>query len=167
MTNISMQFNAGLPVPKTVAELMELISELRSRRSIYGALIAHLRICYQKSDAGPAEMKMTRDDLGIVSEVHLEKTIVEIENRINFIDAQIEELESQPFGGGSPPAAEVAKVEANVPTPAAATPAAPTAQAPGQQGSVLPVIGTGQPPATAEKKEVPSAKPRPGGGRPS
>lgn len=161
-----MQFNAGLTVPKTVAELMELISELRSRKSVYQMFIGHVRICYQKSDSGPAEMKITREDLGIVPESHIEKTVLEIEERINFIDAQIEELQGQPIGGGTPPVAEAAPAT-NAPTPEQA-PATPTAPAPEAQGSVLQVgAGPGQPPKTAEKKEVPSGKPKPPGGRPS
>lgn len=169
MTNpsIILQFNAGLPVPKTVAELMELISELRSRKAVYATLLNHLRICYQRSDAGPAEMKMAREDLGVVPEIHIEKTVIEIEDRINIIDAQIEELQSQPFGGGTPPAAEVAQPAVqNAPTPAASTPATPAAPVPASQGSVL-SVGAGQPSTSTEKKEVVSGKPKPPGGRPS
>lgn len=162
-----MQFNAGLPAPKTVAELMELISELRSRKSVYQMLIAHIRICYQKSDSGPAEMKITREDLGIVPELHIEKTVVEIEERINFIDAQIEELQGQPVGGGTPPVAEAAPAT-NAPPAEDPAPVVSTAPAPEALGSVLQIgAGPGQPPKTAEKKEVPSGKPRTPGGRPS
>lgn len=145
-----MQFNVGIPLPKTVAELLELVSALRSRKAVYTTLISHLKICYQKSDTGPAEMKITRDDLATVSEKDIERTIIEVEERINYIDAQIEELQAQPFGPSTPP---VAAIAAPVAAPAAAA-------APAGKPAAAPAVGP-------KKEGTPSAKPRPQGGGPS
>lgn len=150
MTNTMMQFNDGTKLPKTVAELLQLVSALRSRKAVYTTLIQHLKICYQKSDAGPAEMKITREDMAICSEQDIESTIIEVEERINFIDAQIEELQSQPFGGGAPPVAEVA----------ATTEVS-------KEGAAPPSTEQSAPSAEPEKKGTPSGKPRTQGGRPS
>lgn len=148
-----MQFNIDIPVPKTVAELLELISTLKSRKTIYQTLIVHLRISYMKSDSGPAEMRMSRDDNAFVSEKHLDQTMVELEERINYLDAQIEELQEQPVGGGAPPAAEAA-VKPEV-TPSVQPQPAPASA--GEQVSVLPLAG---PSVTTEKKEQSVKPPR-------
>lgn len=117
--------------PKTILLLLEQISKLQSRKAVYSTLISHLRICYRKSDSGAAEMRVTREDLATVPERHIEETIIEIEERIDVINAELEELQNQPFGGGAPPQAEV--------TVPAAAPAAEAEQ---------------------EKKGTPSGKPR-------
>lgn len=121
-----------IPQPKTVTALLEQISRLESRKAVYTTLISHLRICYRKSDTGPAEMKVVREDLAVVPERHIEEAIIEMEERIDTLNAELEELQNQPFGGGAPPQAEVT------------APAAPAAAA-------------GEP----EKKGTPSGKPRP------
>lgn len=149
-----MLFNIDTKPPKNVAELLELISSLKSRKTIYQTLMTHMRVAYQKSDSGPAEMRMSRDDQAFVSEAHIEQTLVEIEERINYIDAQIEELQDQPVGGGTPPATEAA-------APAAATKQETTTsekqeQAGAQPATVLPLAG---PSVTTEKKEPTSGKP--------
>lgn len=106
------------PPPKTILLLLEQISKLQSRKAVYSTLISHLRICYQKSDSGAAEMRVTREDLATVPERHIEETIIEIEERIDVINAELEELQNQPFGGGAPPQAEVT-VPATAPAAAA------------------------------------------------
>lgn len=127
-----------MPSPKTVNDLLEQISALQSRKAVYHALISHLRICYQTSDSGPPEMRIIREDLAAVPEPHIEQSIIEIEGRIDLINAEIEGLQNMPFGEGSPPQAEVA-----VPPPKAPAKAEP------------------------EKKGTPSGKTRAQGGRPS
>lgn len=93
--------------PLTIQLLLEQISDLQSRKAVFTMLIAHLRICYCESDSGPAELRVVREDFGVVPPKHLEKAIIELEARIDVIDAELDELQNQPFGGGTPPAAEV------------------------------------------------------------
>ena len=91
------------PSPKTVAQLLELISKLNSRKAVFQTLITHLRTCYCESDGGPPEMRVTRDDLGTVPARHVEDAIIELETMIDLTNAELEELQNQPFGGGAPP----------------------------------------------------------------
>lgn len=126
------------PTPKTVSELLGLISSLVSRQAVYRMVIVHLRTCYRKTDTGPAEMRVTREDGGVVPQEHIEDTIIEIETQIDLARAELEELVARPVGGGPPPAAEVDVPQAQQPAPA-------------------------QP---AERK-VPSGKTRPSSGSPS
>ncbi len=96
-------------VPRTILEVMELVSELRSRKAAYQTAIAHLRTCYMNTDAGEAEMRMAREgDQSVVPQLHIEKSIIEMEGRIDLLDAEIETLQNQPVGGSTPPVAEVA-----------------------------------------------------------
>lgn len=95
--------------PQTIQEVIERISELRSRKAVYQTAIAHLKTCYRETDAGAAEMRMFREgDQGLVPQLHIEKSLVEMETRIDYLDAEIEELQNQPVGGGAPPVAELA-----------------------------------------------------------
>lgn len=138
--------NSALPVPRTILEVMELVAELRSRKAVYQVAIAHLRTCYRDGDV-PAEMRMSREgDGGIVPQLHIEKALIEMEGRIDLLDAEIEELQNQPVGGGAPPAADQ-------PALAAAAKAAEDED----------IANT----ARASKKGTSSGKPRPQGSRPS
>ncbi len=97
-----------MSTPKTITLLLAQISKLQSRKAVLNMLIAHLRICYcESSDTGPAEMRVTRADLGVVPAEHIEDSIIEMEGLIDIINAELEELQNQPFGGGAPPSAEV------------------------------------------------------------
>lgn len=89
--------------PTTISGLLNQISELQSRKAIYLEFVAHLRICYRGADSGPAEMRITREDLAVVPERHIDAMIIELEERIHFLNAEIEELQDQPFGGEAPP----------------------------------------------------------------
>lgn len=93
------------PPPKTVAQLIELVAQLKSRKAVFQTLITHLRTCYCETDSGPAEMRVIREDLGVVPGLHIEKAIIELETMIDLTNAELEELQNQPFGGSPPPAA--------------------------------------------------------------
>jgi DNA-binding transcriptional MerR regulator len=140
-----------MTTPKTIAEVLELISKLKSRKAVYGVAISHLRAFYRKTDAGPAELVMQREDLGAVPEPHIELSIIEMEQRIDEIDAELEQLQNQPVGGGTPPAAEQPDASGEPPAAKVAEDAAIAESAK----------------KTAEQKGTPSGKPRPQGGRPS
>lgn len=92
-----------MAAPKNVIELLAQISQLVSRKAVYHTLITHLRTCYKSTDAGAAEMRVTREDFGAVPEKHIEETIIEMEERIDIINAEIEMLQNHPFDSGAPP----------------------------------------------------------------
>lgn len=92
--------------PRTVSELLATISKLNSRKAVFQMLIVHLRNNYRKTDTGTAEMRVTREDLAIVPESHIEDSIIELETLVDVVNAELEELQNQPFGGGTPPAAD-------------------------------------------------------------
>jgi hypothetical protein len=94
-----------MSTPKTIAEVLEEISKLRSRRAILGVHRSHLRNVYTKTDAGPPESRITRDDLAFVPDSHIEDAIIDLEHEIELIDVRLEELQSAPIGGGGAPAA--------------------------------------------------------------
>lgn len=125
--------------PRTFAEALDLVSRLRSRKAIKMMLIAHITAAYKDSDAGKAEMRVTREDLAFVSQPHLNDMLIELEHDIELIDAEIEELQNQPIGGGAPPAAET-----------------PSAEPPKVNDPVAEAVRTQQ----AEKKGTASGKPR-------
>lgn len=137
--------------PKTIAEVMELISKLRSEKAILNAIGTHLRSFYKKSDAGPPEITLMREDFAMVSEAHIDDYIVRLEERVISIDAELEELQNQPIGGGAPPTAEQATT-----TPATAGKAAEDA-----------AIEEAARSTAKEQKGTASGKPRASGGRPS
>ncbi len=97
--------------PRTVSELLATISKLNSRKAVFQMLIIHLRNNYRKTDAGTAEMRVTREDLALVPETHIEDSIIELETLVDVVNAELEELQNQPFGGGAPPVAEAEVVE--------------------------------------------------------
>jgi len=141
-----------MTTPKTIAEVLELISKLKSRKAVYGVSISHLRAFYRKTDAGPAELVMQREDMGSVPEEHIELSLIEMEQRIDEIDAELEELQNQPVGGGTPPAAEQPNTAGEQPAAKVAEDAA---------------IADAAKKTAAEQKGNPSGKSRPQGGRPS
>lgn len=55
----------------SVREALEKISELESRKAILETLLAHLETHYTSSDAGDPDMRITRDDHGLVPEHHI------------------------------------------------------------------------------------------------
>jgi hypothetical protein len=127
------------PVPRTFAEVAELVSQLRSRKAVNLMLIAHIKVAYKDTDTGRAEMRVAREDNAYVSQAHLEQSIIGLEHSIELIDAELEELQNQPVGGGAPPAAEQ-------PSPEPTKAADPITEAVKAQ--------------VAEKKGTPSGKPR-------
>lgn len=98
--------------PRTVSELLATISKLNSRKAVFEMLIVHLRNNYRQNDTGAAEMRVTREDLAIVPESHIEDAIIELETLVDVVNAELEELQNQPFGGGAPPVAEAGVAEA-------------------------------------------------------
>jgi len=135
--------------PKTIAEVMELISKLRSEKAILNALGTHLRSFYKKSDAGPPEITLMREDFAMVSEAHIDDYIVRLEERVISIDAELEELQNKPIGGGAPPTAEQ-----------------PTAPATDKAAEDVAIEEAARSTAK-EQKGTASGKPRASGGRPS
>jgi hypothetical protein len=132
-----------MSAPRTIAEVLEEVSRLRSRHAILGVNRAHLRNVYLKTDAGPPEARITREDLAFVPEGHIEAAILDIEHEMELIDVRLEELQSAPVGGGGAPAA------------AAALPAP-------QEGEAL----DEQIRAQVKRKGAPSGKARPQSSRP-
>jgi hypothetical protein len=98
--------------PRTVHELLMVISKLNSRKAVFQMLIVHLRNNYRRTDSGQPEMRVTREDMAVVPESHIEDSIIEMETMIDVVNAELEELQNQPFGGGAPPVAEAVAAEA-------------------------------------------------------
>lgn len=127
--------------PRTLLEVMELISKLRSRKAVYQTAISHLRTFYKDSDAGKAEMRITREDLAVVTQPHVDDSISEMMDRVEEIDVELELLQNQPVGGAPP---------------AAAQPTAPAAA--DQDAAIAEVVRTNA--SAAKTKGTPSGKPR-------
>lgn len=132
--------------PRTFAEVAEIVSSLKSKKAVNVMLIAHIQSAYKDTDAGKAEMRVTRQDFAVVSQEHLEAAIIELESSNELIDAEIEVLSNQPVGGGSPPAAEQPSSE----------------EAKAEDAEITEAIK-----AQAAKKGTPSGKPRTQGSGPS
>lgn len=135
--------------PKTIAEVMELISKLRSEKAILNAIGTHLRSFYKKSDAGPPEITLMREDFAMVSEAHIDDYIVRLEERVISIDAELEELQNKPIGGGAPPTAE--------------QPMTPATDKAAEDAAIEEAARS----TAKEQKGTASGKPRASGGRPS
>ncbi len=91
--------------PRTLLEVLHLIAKLNSRKAGYKMLIAHLQTFYKDNDTGKAELRMTREDLAIVPQEHIEEFLGELMDKVEEIDVELETLQNQPVGGGAPPTA--------------------------------------------------------------
>jgi len=138
-----------MDMPKTIAEMLETISKLRSRRAILQVLITHLRHVYMETNAGPPEQRILREDHAFVPKEHIEQNIIETEHEIELIDARLEELQNVPIGGGAAPAATAAL------------------PAPSEDDAIAEAVKAQQAGAKQEAKKGPaSGKSRPQGSRP-
>lgn len=97
-----------MAAPRTINALFEQVASLRSRMAVYRMLITHMRTCYKKTDAGPAEMRVVRDDGALVTERHIEQAIIEMEERIQVLEAEIDEVQEMIIEPEEPEAAEPA-----------------------------------------------------------
>ena len=77
----------------TVGEMVEKISELKSESAILKQLIMYLESYYKSSDSGEADMKITRDDHAYVPELHIDKVIDTLAERIEETTTTQEQLE--------------------------------------------------------------------------
>lgn len=73
----------------SVREALEKISELESRKAVLETLLAYLETHYKSSDAGEPDMRITRDDLGLVPEEHID---IEIDLLVMEVDQVKNEL---------------------------------------------------------------------------
>jgi hypothetical protein len=78
----------------TVGEMVEKISELRSRKATVVQIAMYLRAHYLSSDSGAAEMKITRDDYHVVPEDHIRMFIDDLAQLADESDAMCAEFES-------------------------------------------------------------------------
>jgi len=77
----------------TVGEIIERVSELRSDKAIITQLMVYLQAHYMSSDAGAAEMKITRYDSAFVSEAHIERFLLKLEELAVETEAMQSEYE--------------------------------------------------------------------------
>lgn len=82
-----------MAAPRTINALFEQVASSRSRMAVYRMLITHMRTCYKKTDAGPAELRVARDDGAIVTERHIEQAIIEMEERVQVLESEIDEIQ--------------------------------------------------------------------------
>lgn len=77
-----------------VGEVVEKISELKSRKAIASQLVMYLKAHYMSSDIGAPEMRITRDDCHMVPEEHIKKFINEMCSSVDETDAMQVEFEN-------------------------------------------------------------------------
>jgi len=86
--------------------VIDKISEIRSKISVFEGLLLSLRTNYLSSDSGEAEMHFTRSDYAMVPEAHVEASISEIEVKISECRDELEHWENlsldaeEPLEGG-------------------------------------------------------------------
>lgn len=81
----------------TAAAVTDTISKLRSKIAVYKTVISQLRANYMSSDAGPGELRIQRDDGGIVVDSHLQETVEDLEERVESLAEELEEWENLTF----------------------------------------------------------------------
>lgn len=67
------------------------LSEIQSMRAIAHTLAVYLEMNYKGSDAGDAEMRITRDDNAIVPEPHIDLFVEKLYQQLEELDAELEE----------------------------------------------------------------------------
>lgn len=77
-----------------VVEVVEKISELKSRKAIAAQIAMYLKAHYLSSDTGAPEMKITRDDCHMVPEEHIKLFISEMSDSVDESDAMQVEYEN-------------------------------------------------------------------------
>ena len=94
-------------MPISVGNVLDKISETRSKIAILEGVVLHLRSNYHTSDAGEPEMRFYRGDYAPVPEAHISSTIVDLEALVKECRAQLEQWEGivvdvdeVPSGGG-------------------------------------------------------------------
>lgn len=76
-----------------VGEIVDKISELKSRKALAQQLVTYLSSNYISSDTGAAEMRVTREDGNIVVEEHVDRfidTLLEMSNEAASMAAEFE-----------------------------------------------------------------------------
>lgn len=81
-------------MPIKASTVLDKISEIRSKISVFEGLILYLRTNYLSSDTGDAEMRYTRSDHASVPEAHVEATIHELETKISEYRDELEQWEN-------------------------------------------------------------------------
>lgn len=92
-------------MPLTFGQISDKVSELRSKIAIKEAFVLHLKANYKSSDAGSAEMHVTRDDFATVPEIHIDLFIEDTVDEIDTMRAELRQWESLPVPtpGEDPP----------------------------------------------------------------
>lgn len=78
----------------TVGQIVDKISELRSKIAISDYTLRHLRTYYFASDHGEAEMKLYRDDQALVSEGHVRAYLDDLDSQLKEYKAELKHWES-------------------------------------------------------------------------
>jgi hypothetical protein len=95
----------------TAGSVIDKISELRSKISVFEGLVLHLKSNYIATDAGEAEMKFYRGDYAPVPEPHIHSTIGDLDAFVADLRAQLAQWEgividvdeTPPSGNGKKP----------------------------------------------------------------
>lgn len=77
-----------------VGEVVEKISELKSRKAISAQIVMYLKAHFLSSDIGAPEMRITRDDCHMVPEEHIKLFISEMADHVDENDAMQVEYEN-------------------------------------------------------------------------
>lgn len=99
-------------MPITAGALAQKISELQSRVTVQEKLREILKQNYMPSDSGPGELAMIRSDGFPIVRAHFELSIADIDERIDMLNAELEEWTSLIFDDSKPKVALVAPPEA-------------------------------------------------------
>ncbi len=76
-----------------VGEVLEKVSELKSKKAIASQIVMYLQAHYLSSDTGSAEMRITRDDSHMVPEEHVKAFINDLSDNVDEIEAMQVEYE--------------------------------------------------------------------------
>ena len=77
-----------------VGEVVEKISELKSKKAIVAQLVMYLKAHFLSSDIGSPEMRITRDDCHMVPEDHIKVFINDLADGVDETEAMQVEYEN-------------------------------------------------------------------------
>lgn len=77
-----------------VGEVVEKISELKSKKAIASQLVMYLKAHFMSSDIGAPEMRITRDDCHMVPEGHIKSFINDLSDGVDETEAMQVEYEN-------------------------------------------------------------------------
>lgn len=78
----------------SVREALDKLSEMESRKAIISTVVTYLETHFKSSDAGTPDMTITREDLGVVPESHIDAFITALDHESDQLAQEMEEWNS-------------------------------------------------------------------------